>query len=151
MRWTTDTWEMRKGTRVVAIGSGEDSFFFSKRYVEGFCVFLEEEEEEEEEEEDEHPVISVLPRFETYTRKALVSSSSWSSSPALIIHWKYPSKDLEKFSFIRNFLKVSLRSTRVLSLLNSLQGKKFYGVGGEERKFMLVWWWFGGMSDKQHT
>ena len=40
--------------------------------------------------------------------------------PALIIHWKYPSKAFEKFSLIRNFRKVSRRSTLVLSLLNSL-------------------------------
>ena len=41
--------------------------------------------------------------------------------PALLIHWKYPSKALQKFSLILSFLKVSLLSTRVLSLLNSLK------------------------------
>ena len=44
--------------------------------------------------------------------------------PALIIHWKYPSKAFEKFSLIRNFLNVSRRSTLVLSLENSLQNRE---------------------------
>ncbi len=46
--------------------------------------------------------------------------------PALEIHWKYPSNAREKFSRMRSFLKVSLRSTRVLSLLNSLQRKNTF-------------------------
>ena len=49
-------------------------------------------------------------------------------SPARMIHWKYPSNALEKFSFIRNFRNVSRRSTRVLSLLNSLQFGKFVSL-----------------------
>ena len=52
------------------------------------------------------------------------SLSLFFSSPARMIHWKYPSKDFEKFSFMRNFLNVSLLSTRVLSLLNSLEIEK---------------------------
>ena len=53
-----------------------------------------------------------------------------------MIHWKYPSKALLKFSFILNFLNVSRRSTRVLSLLNSLQTQKIgdNSVGFRETK-----------------
>ena len=43
------------------------------------------------------------------------------SVPASDIQSKYPSMARKKFSFIRNFLKFSLRSTLVRSLLNSLK------------------------------
>ena len=49
-----------------------------------------------------------------------VADSSY-SVPASDIQSKYPSIARKKFSFIRNFLKFSLRSTLVRSLLNSLK------------------------------
>ena len=55
---------------------------------------------------------SIIKQLKKYWQKTL---------PALLIHWKYPSKALEKFSLILSFLNVSLLSTRVLSLLNSLK------------------------------
>lgn len=64
---------------------------------------------------------------EQYCQKAMMVAL-FLFSPARMIHWKYPSNALEKFSFIRNFRNVSRRSTRVLSLLNSLQFGKFVSL-----------------------